>query len=65
MTHPTPIEAQTVSEAEKRVQKATQLIAEGHGDEDVAVAVFGRSDGFTLAAARGLRLEVQSRAGGR
>lgn len=47
------------------IEKAAELFAKGYGDEDVAVAVYGRLDGFTLAAARGLRLEVQSRAGGR
>lgn len=61
MTRSTTIELS----GEQRIQKAAELFEQGQGDEDVAVAIYGRSDGFTLAAARGLRLEVQSRAGGR
>jgi hypothetical protein len=39
---------------ETRAERAAALILRGYGVEDVAASIYGKSDGFTLSAARQL-----------
>lgn len=57
MTAPVPVH--------QRLEIARKLYADGLGNDDVAVKLFGRADGITMAAARELRREIQAEEGGR
>lgn len=51
MTASSPIPHITL---ETRASRAADLILRGYGVEDIAASLYGKSDGFTLSAAREL-----------